>query len=455
MITLVVLSAVAPGTAHIMRGRHRIGRLLVKGYLVLLTFVGLLLFFAKLSEQSLVELAVRPEVLTGVQYTALGIAITWCLVIVSGALIGGAATLAERQRMIVVVLVGVLCVIIASPLVVTARLASAQRGLIGAVFTDGAAPDDLPDRLNILLLGGDGAADRPGVRTDSVNLASIDTDSGATVMFSLPRNLQNVPFPPDSPLHELYPGGFDCGSDCLLNALHTHAAAEPGLFPDVRDPGAEALKQAVSATLGLDVHYYMLINMDGFADLVDALGGITIRVDERIPIGGITTPIRGYIEPGVQELDGYHALWYSRSRAESSDYERMTRQRCIMGAILDQADPIVVLQRYEKVASSAKSLVSTDIPRDLLPDLVDVAFKVRSQQVTNVQFVPPAISSGNPDFAFIQAEVAAAIAESAQPEEPPASPAPVVAEPDGTPSDPPAPAESGDPVTLDSVCAYR
>ncbi len=454
MITLVVLSAVAPGTAHIMRGRHRIGRFLVKGYLVLLTFVGMLLFFAKMSEQSLVELAVRPEVLTGVQYSALSIAITWCLVIVSGAFIGGAATLAERQRMIVVVLVGVLCVVIASPLVVTARLASAQRGLIGAVFADGAAPE-LPDRLNILLLGGDGAEDRPGVRTDSVNLASIDTESGATVMFSLPRNLQNVPFPEGSPLRERFPDGFDCGSDCLLNAIHTYAAEDPDLFPDARDPGAEALKQAVSATLGLDVHYYVLINMDGFADLVDALGGITIRVDERIPIGGVTTPIRGYIEPGVQELDGYHALWYSRSRAESSDYDRMTRQRCVMGAILNQADPIAVLQRYEKIASSAKSLVSTDIPQDLLPDLVEVAFKARSQQVTNVQFVPPAISSGNPDFGFIQAEVAAAIAESGRPEEPPASPGPAVAETGGAPSDPPAPTDSGDPVTLDSVCAYR
>jgi LCP family protein required for cell wall assembly len=282
------------------------------------------------------------------------------------------------------------------------------------VFTETAGPRKLPDRLNILLLGGDAGADRIGVRTDSVNLASVDTKTGRTVMFSLPRNLQNVPFPEDSALAKRFPDGFDCGNECLLNAIYMYAVNHKDLFPGVRNPGAEAVKQAVSATLGVRVDYYVLVNLDGFKEIIDALGGVTIRVDKKVPIGGIApdgtrVPVTRYIEPGLRELNGYEALWYSRSRSDSDDYARMARQRCVMGAILHQADPWSVLRNYQKLARSAKSLVSTDIPRRLLPDLVDVALQAKDATITNLQFVPPLIKTVDPDFDLIRHKVAGAI----------------------------------------------
>ena len=66
-------------------------------------------------------------------------------------------------------------------------------------------------RVNVLLLGSDAGADRTGVRTDSMMVASINTRTGDTVLFGLPRNLQNVPFPEHDPLHKLFPQGFNCG----------------------------------------------------------------------------------------------------------------------------------------------------------------------------------------------------------------------------------------------------
>lgn len=445
---MVVLSTVIPGSAHIVRGRKRAGRLILRCYLALVGASITLLLVAALSRESLLELSVRSDVLATVQYVALGVAVGWCLVIVSAAFIGGTSRLRPAHQCIVVVLVTLLCLVVATPLVRAAHLASAQRGLIGAVFADGAAPDELPDRLNILLLGGDGAADRPGVRTDSVNLASIDTATGRTVMFSLPRNLQDVPFPADSPLHGRFPTGPDCGDECLLNAVHTYGAANPALFPDSRDPGAEAVKQAVSAILGLPVHYYVLVNMDGFRDMVDAFGGITIRVEERVPIGGVTTPIRDYIEPGLQELDGHQSLWYVRSRAESDDYDRMARQRCVIGAILRQADPWVILRRYEKIAASARDLVSTDIPRGLLTDLVDLAVKARDQEVTDIPFVPPLIKTASPDFDLIRGRVSAAIEASDRPPPPsPSSAQPRAAAAAGS-------GGAGQPADVGSSCRY-
>jgi hypothetical protein len=86
-------------------------------------------------------------------------------------------------------------------------------------------------RVNVLLLGSDAAADRAGVRVDSIVVASIDTRTGATTLVGLPRNLQHVPFPPGTPMAARFPGGFACPEqDCQLNDLWQyaeHAAHDP------------------------------------------------------------------------------------------------------------------------------------------------------------------------------------------------------------------------------------
>ncbi len=109
---------------------------------------------------------------------------------------------------------------VVAPAVLVGRLAATQRDLIAGVFDEdgeSATVDDRPDpfgdkeRVNVLLLGGDGGEGREGVRTDTVIVASIATDTGATTLFSLPRNLEDLPFPADSPLGAIYPEGFRSG----------------------------------------------------------------------------------------------------------------------------------------------------------------------------------------------------------------------------------------------------
>ena len=96
---------------------------------------------------------------------------------------------------------------------------------------------------------------------------------------------------------------------------------------------------AVEEATGLKLNYYALVNMHGFSKLVDAVGGVTINVKERTAIGGIGSPIRGYIPAGTQKLNGDQTLWYARSRVQNDDWSRMGRQKCVMNAMLQAAQP--------------------------------------------------------------------------------------------------------------------
>jgi LCP family protein required for cell wall assembly len=215
-------------------------------------------------------------------------------------------------------------------------------------------------------------------------------------------------------MHKALPHGFDCGDACLLNAVYTYASEHKGIYgPEVKDPGAQATMDAVEGITGLKVNYYVLIDLKGFQHLIDAVGGITLDVNRRVPIGGGTSPITGWIEPGKDKhLNGYNALWFARSRAGSSDYDRMARQRCVMTAMLQQVNPQTVLLKFRSIAEASAKVVSTSIPESELGTFVDLALKAKQEKVSSVQFVPPTITPAHPDFATVRRLVDEAIAQS-------------------------------------------
>jgi hypothetical protein len=89
----------------------------------------------------------------------------------------------------------------------------------------------------------------------------------------------------------------------------------------------------------------------------------------------------------------------------------MGRQKCLMRAIAQQADPQTVLTSFDKLAAAAKRTLSTDIPQELLPALIKLSGKVKDgAQINSLQFVPPLINSGNPDFGLIRRLTAKAVA---------------------------------------------
>ena len=211
-----------------------------------------------------------------------------------------------------------------------------------------------------------------------MTVASIDAETGRTVLISLPRNMEDVPFPASSPMHKKFPKGFGCKDHtCMLNAVYTYASTHPGIYPDsVKDPGVQATKEAIEGAIGLKINYYAMVDMKGFEALVDAVGGIPIDVNRRIPIGGGHAKLYGYVEKGNnQQLDGRSALWFARSRSDSSDYDRMARQKCVMNAMLNQLDPVTVLTNFNQIASAGKEIVETDIPPRKVDTLMELALQ--------------------------------------------------------------------------------
>lgn len=238
-------------------------------------------------------------------------------------------------------------------------------------------------------------------------------------MIGLPRDMLHVPFS-EGPFHDRYPNGYqqcDVGV-CKLNSVYTEAELRHSdWYPDAKrkhsSPGIEATREAVQGITGLEVQFYAMIDMDGFADLVDALGGVEIDVKERLPIGGDENlqGVDGWIEPGKQTLDGYHAQWYARSRHSTSDWDRMRRQRELQEAILKQFTPGNVLSKFEAIAKAGTQVVKTDIPQSMLGYFSDLALKTRKHEITNVELTPPTVPDpDNPDFADIRRIIADALA---------------------------------------------
>lgn len=409
-VTLLLMTLVAPGTAQLVAGNKTVGRFAVRVLLGVLGVGAVAGLLAWLAPKALVGLFTNSGVLGVLRVVLLVLAFGWLVLFVDAWRLGRPLGLERRQRLTATLATLGLCVVCVGALLVSSQYVAVARESIDGIFGAGKKSDSDDGRYNILLLGGDAGPDREGLRPDSITLVSVDEETGRAAMFGFPRNLQRVPFPRGSVMREQFPNGFVCDqSKCLLNAVYTWANDHKELFPGVADPGLLATKDAISALTGLKVNYYVLIDLFGFRDLVDAVGGLTIDVKKDVPIGGIGSERSGTIKAGKQKLDGYHSLWYARSRTGTSDYDRMARQRCVIAAMLQQFDPGTVLLKFQAIAKAGKQVMSTDIPTGELGTFVDLAMKSKAQKITSVQFVPPLIRASHPDVALIQAKVRAAV----------------------------------------------
>lgn len=432
-----VLGTVLPG-AGLLRTRWRPWGIAMLTVLV----VGLVALIAAafVMPAALLGLALNPRVLIVATVALCAMGVIWAASVVVTYLSLRPRGAPVWQQLIGAVVVLALVAGIALPTVVGAQYAFSTASLITGVSANedpGADPSsggsfgnaidpwaDKP-RLNVLILGGDSGQQRDqtlGARTDTVILASIDTATGKTTLFSLPRQTQRVPFPSGSSLAKVWPNGFTNGvpdnSDYFLNAIYRDVPAlAPNAIPKgVQDPGAWALKQGVGEALGLHVDYYAMINMDGFIKFIDALGGITVNINEPVPVGGVSsthTPPKRWLPVGPnQHLEGFDALWYARGRYGSSDYQRMARQRCVIRAVAAQANPQTVLTNYQKLTEAGKSILKTDVPNGQLSALLILALKVKNEPMSSVSFenAKDGFSTTYPNWDLVHRQVKQALA---------------------------------------------
>ncbi|MGV1008067.1 MAG: LCP family protein [Dermatophilaceae bacterium] len=434
-LTLTTLSTVVPGLGLAWTRYRRLGWLTVAvTVLVGLVGTGAVLFYG--ATQAVLAIAVRPSVLLAVAGGLLLVGMVWIFCVLLTHRDTMDARFDRRQRWELRLFTALMCLLVAVPVGQAARYALIQRDVVDVVFsasgdradsgaakpTSGSDPWAGVGRVNVLLIGSDAGDDRIGIRTDSMIVASIDAATGQTVLLSLPRNLENVPFPTGNPLSKLWPNGYNCGDECLLNAVWNEAVNHKDLFKNDSDPGLTTVRGVIQEVLGQPIDYSVVIDLAGFQSLVDAMGGVVVDVKERLPVQGAINSsgalynVEGWIDPGVQRLDGYHALWYARSRVLSDDYSRMRRQRCLVSDIVNQVNPTMMLQKYPDLARVAQQNIVTDIPATDLPAWVDLVDRVKNAQIHSLTFTASNVSVTHPDFAKIRALVRQSIAASLAPE---------------------------------------
>jgi polyisoprenyl-teichoic acid--peptidoglycan teichoic acid transferase len=419
---MTVLGALFPGSGYLYAGRRVVGGLMLAAWLALL---GSAAWYFGRDIRTTLDLAFDPTRLKWVAAALIAGLVVWAFVVFTSYRLVRPRNRPRWHTVAGNVATLIVCGAVAIPVVTAAQYALATADAVNEVFennesatTPEGRTQDNPwagtNRVNVLLLGGDGGEGRTGVRTDTVILLSIGVDTGKTVMFSLPRNMMNAQFPEDSSLHDLYPYGYNGSSDpayYMLNAIYDQVPVNhPGILGKSDNEGADAIKQAVSGSLGVPVDYYVLVNLSGFREIVDAMGGITVNINERVAINGNTDagiPPTDYLEPGPnQHLDGFKALWFARGRYGSDDYARMDRQRCTVDAIIDAADPMTLFTKYRDLLKAGKDIVYTDVPLELAPAFVELALKVKDAKTKSVVFKSSEnFFSGDPDFEWMQETV--------------------------------------------------
>ena len=206
--------------------------------------------------------------------------------------------------------------------------------------------------VNIALLGSDKRPNSTTWRTDTMIVASIDTQDGIVRLLSIPRDLWvNIPG-----------HGFD-----RINTAD--------LWGELRQEGGgpELVKETIYQNLGIPIHYYVRVDFDGFQRIIDALDGVDVDVE--CPLTDID------LEPGVQHMDGELALLYARSRITTSDFDRGRRQRKLLMALWEKAAQLNIVTKLPALWVAMADTVQTDLSLNEVLALARFGTKLRPSQI--------------------------------------------------------------------------
>ncbi len=409
-IALMAMTLVLPGSAQLVAGNRKVGRIALRVVLVLaaLTVLALLVtlawnpFVIKLGASTLFLGVLRLGLIAG--------AIAWFALFVDAWRLGQPLTLIKNHRLAMTGLNAVLTFVVAGSLLFTAHLVGASRSMLVAMSGDGGSNSANDGRYNVLLLGGDSGAGRWGLRPDSLQVASVDARTGRTVLIGLPRNMANFDFAPGSVMAEQFPDGFDC-EGCYLNGVATWAGDHKELFDkDSQDVGVDATVMAVEGITGLKINYWAMVNLQGFKDVVNAVGGVKLHVREPIPVGLPSDDFYTHLKPGYRKLNGFEALWFARARHDSDDYSRMARQKCVINALAEQVSPEKAIRNFGALTEATSGMIETNVPSGDFGLLVPLAMKARAQKISTLSLVPPLVkNTADPDTDVIHGLVQKAI----------------------------------------------
>lgn len=413
---LVLLTLLVPGSAQLVAGDRKLGRTALRVTLCVWALLVLTVAMLLLNRSLVINILTNPITSMVLVVLLAALALGWAFLFLNTLRLIRPVLLAPRARPAVGIALVLALVVGSGSLGYAAYLLNVGRNAIGNIFSSGPAMEPVDGRYNFLMMGGDAGDDRTGRRPDSLSILSVDAQTGQTAIISVPRNFQNAQFSAGSPMRALYPDGYNCGDECLINAINTEVTNEHAdLYPGVADPGAQATMEAVSGTLGMQIQAYVLVDMEGFSTLIDAMGGIRIKAGGWVPMSGYFDEATkthgmplGWIPAGDQTLNGAQALWYGRSREYVDDYSRIQRQQCVQQAMLKQLDPATLLSKFEDIARAGTKVVESNISSTQLGSFLDLAIKAKGKDVKRLTIGPPDFDpsfSTNPDFDQIHERV--------------------------------------------------
>ena len=226
-------------------------------------------------------------------------------------------------------------------------------------------PQSASSRVNVLLTGIDSSPIRTHSLTDTLIVASVDPTTGRIAMVSFPRDLARFELPDGT----IYPG--------KINSLMTYASAHPSQFPDGPFP---TLVATLGHILGVPIHYYAAVNLDGFVKMVDLVGGVDVVNQQAIndpTYGGWTDGRRVgfHLSAGPHHLDGQEALAYARSRKGigDNDFTRARRQQEILLALRKRIVDPAMLPKMPELIQAAGDTIRTNFPADRISEMLDIA----------------------------------------------------------------------------------
>jgi anionic cell wall polymer biosynthesis LytR-Cps2A-Psr (LCP) family protein len=289
--------------------------------------------------------------------------------------------------------------------------AGVARGAHVSVFqaetpAQAAASDDL-EQYDVLLLGMDRPKGGGALYPKSISVVSVDAATGAATIIGIPATLLRVPFPTGSPMHRLYPDGYqDCiATPCTLGDVYTEARVVGGsLYPDAKaqgtSPAVQAVRDAVSGVTGLDITATAQVDTTALGALIDALGGV--RID--VPTSGASAAFPA----GRRAMDGKRVVSYLRESADGNGADQVDRVLRVERALITQANPANALLQFRSVAAASSGALRTDLPQDTVTDLAVLGLRTRTREVRDVRLVPPAVDPERPGYPAIRRLIATA-----------------------------------------------
>jgi LCP family protein required for cell wall assembly len=213
------------------------------------------------------------------------------------------------------------------------------------------------DPISILMVGVDERKGDSG-RTDSMIVITVNPKTQTTKLLSIPRDTRTKLINKSNPSKDR----FD-----KINAAYAYGGMEESI-------------NTVENFINVPIDYYIKVNMQGFQDIVEAVGGIDVDNKYAFELDGVT------LKTGPQHLTGIQALEYARMRHQDpqGDFGRQERQKEVISKIIQKGKSISVLTKYNSILKALENNIQTNLTLD---DIIGIqsSYKTAAKNMESLQ----------------------------------------------------------------------